>query len=347
MFISNGYPRGFIERSRQPKKAIRPTREQPKVWRALPYIENVSEAVARLLQPLGIGVAHRPEATIRRLVMRPKAPLSRGETANVVYRVQCSSCEANYVGETGKRLQTRMSEHARAVRRMDQLSLVAEHCAASGHTFAFENAEILGRGTDQTARETLEAWHTVPTSINRCTILPAAYQALRVRFNQRNQRQEVRTTSPSEHCSRPNTDDGGQQADKGDAGNGSATTEVHKGRGKRATITRNAGQAQQMRSIYLLLGSVVKMPEGEATPEQRTSRVFELMDKDRDDRISLEEFLEGVQTDPDVLQLLKLDTMAGPPLLDKRCPGSKETHSEKVCRFGVLFFFRSFRRIRS
>nr|VZI30387.1 unnamed protein product [Spirometra erinaceieuropaei] len=190
MFISNGYPRSFIERSRQPKKAIRPTREQPKVWRALPYIENVSEAVARLLQPLGIGVAHRPEATIRRLVMRPKAPLSRGETANVVYRVQCSSCEANYVAETGKRLQTRMSEHARAVRRMDQLSLVAEHCAASGHTFAFENAEILGRGTDQTARETLEAWHTVPTSINRCTILPAAYQALRVRFNQRNQRQE-------------------------------------------------------------------------------------------------------------------------------------------------------------
>uniref|UniRef100_A0A183T769 Neurocalcin homolog n=1 Tax=Schistocephalus solidus TaxID=70667 RepID=A0A183T769_SCHSO len=62
-------------------------------------------------------------------------------------------------------------------------------------------------------------------------------------------------------------------------------------------------------SIYLLLGSVVKMPESDATPEQRTNRVFELMDKDRDYRISLEEFLEGVQADPDVLQLLKLDTM--------------------------------------
>nr|VZI15914.1 unnamed protein product [Spirometra erinaceieuropaei] len=132
---------------------------------------------------------------------------------------------------------------------MDQLSLVAEHCAASGHTFAFQNAEILGRGTDQTARETLEAWHTVPTSINRCTILPAAYQALRVRFNQRNQRQEVSITSPGEHSSRPNTDDGGQQADKGETGKGPAATEVHTGRGKRATITRNAGQAQQMRAM--------------------------------------------------------------------------------------------------
>ncbi|VDM02714.1 unnamed protein product [Schistocephalus solidus] len=103
----------------------------------MPYIENLSEAVARHLQPLRIGVVHKPEATIRRLVMRPKAPLSRGETANVVYRVQCGSCEANYVGETGKRLQTRMIKHARAVRRMDQLSFVAEHCAASGHTFSF------------------------------------------------------------------------------------------------------------------------------------------------------------------------------------------------------------------
>ncbi|VDL92162.1 unnamed protein product [Schistocephalus solidus] len=112
--------------------------------------------------------------------MRPKAPLTRGETANVVYRVQCGSCEANYVGETGKRLQTHMSEHERVVRRTDQLSLVAKHCAASGHTFYFQDAEILGRGIDQTARETLEAWHTVPSFINRCTVLPAAYQALRV-----------------------------------------------------------------------------------------------------------------------------------------------------------------------
>ncbi|BHF58075.1 hypothetical protein SprV_0100102400 [Sparganum proliferum] len=204
--------------------------------------------------------------------MRPKAPLSRGETANVVYRVQCSSCEANYVGETGKRLQTRMSEHARAVRRMDQLSLVAEHCAASGHTFAFQNAEILGRGTDQTARETLEAWHTVPTSINRCTILPAAYQALRVRFNQRNQRQEVRTTSTSEHSSRPNTDDGGQQADKGDTGNGPATTEVHTGRDKRTTITRNAGQTQQMRAMQTRSMTV-------AIPTQPTRRGDEGRDR--------------------------------------------------------------------
>ncbi|VDL96272.1 unnamed protein product [Schistocephalus solidus] len=110
----------------------------------MPHIEKVSKAVACFVQLLWIGVAHRSEAAIRRLVMRPKAPLSRGETVNVVYRVQWSSCEANYVREIVKRLQTRMGENVRAVRRMDELSLEVEHCVTSGHTFAFQNAEILG-----------------------------------------------------------------------------------------------------------------------------------------------------------------------------------------------------------
>ncbi|VDM05515.1 unnamed protein product [Schistocephalus solidus] len=51
------------------------------------------------------------------------------------------------------------------------------------------DAEILCRVIDQTARETLEAWYAVRTSINCCTILLAAYQALQLRLNQRNRRQ--------------------------------------------------------------------------------------------------------------------------------------------------------------
>nr|VZI25494.1 unnamed protein product [Spirometra erinaceieuropaei] len=192
LFMANGYPRNFIERNRQPVPSRSPVTERPKVWRALPYIDGVSEAVSRLLRPLGIGIAHRPESTIRHLVMRPKTPLPPGETTNVIYRIQCSSCEINYIGETGKRLQTRVKEHMRAVRRMDQLSLVAEHCANSGHTFAFQSAEILGRGNDRVTRETIEAWHTSTNSINRCVALPEAYQALRTQLREQANKRGLR-----------------------------------------------------------------------------------------------------------------------------------------------------------
>nr|VZI40074.1 unnamed protein product [Spirometra erinaceieuropaei] len=190
--MANGYPRKFIERGRQAGLSRLLVTERPKIWRALPYIDDVSEAVSPLLRPLGIGIAHRPESTIRHLVMRPKAPLPLGETTNVIYRIRYNSCEVNYTGETGKRLQIGVGEHMRAVSRMGPLSLVAEYCANSGHTFAFQHAEILGLGNDRIARETIETWHTETTSINRCVALPTAYQALRSQLSRKMSRRASR-----------------------------------------------------------------------------------------------------------------------------------------------------------
>ncbi|BHF62901.1 hypothetical protein SprV_0200588900 [Sparganum proliferum] len=99
VFKANGYPRNFVNRCIR-KRDERPNRTDTKSWRALPYVKNVSEAVGRLLAPLGVGIAHRPEATIRRLVLKPKDPLPRQETSGVVYRIWCSCGESNYVGET-------------------------------------------------------------------------------------------------------------------------------------------------------------------------------------------------------------------------------------------------------
>nr|VZI06090.1 unnamed protein product [Spirometra erinaceieuropaei] len=145
VFKANGYPRNFVDRCIR-KKDERPNRTDTKSWRALPYVKNVSEAVGRLLTPLGVGVAHRPEATIRRQIMKPKDPMPRPETSGVVYRIWCSCGQSNYVGETGRQLRTRMVEHAAAVRRNDASSQIAAHSTRSGHTFKFDEAEILARG---------------------------------------------------------------------------------------------------------------------------------------------------------------------------------------------------------
>nr|VZH93658.1 unnamed protein product [Spirometra erinaceieuropaei] len=181
LFLANGYPRSFVNKClyQRHTRADRENTQRPATFRVLPYVRNVSEATERMLRPLSVGVGHRPEATIRRLLVQPKGRLPPADTSGVIYRVKCLDCLANYCGMTDKRLRTRVHEHALAVKRKDVRSHFAMHCLENNHVFDFDGAQVLGRAESKLAREVIEAWQSDANSINRSIDLPAPYEAIR------------------------------------------------------------------------------------------------------------------------------------------------------------------------
>ncbi|BHF81652.1 hypothetical protein SprV_0802478500 [Sparganum proliferum] len=180
LFKANGYPKSFIRKCLTKPHSGRSSEENPMFWLSIPYVKNVSEATSRILNPFGIGVAHELASTIRRQIMRPKDPLPVTEQSAVVYNMPCQDCDARYVGETGKRLGTRLHEHQLAINRKDKLSLAYGHALERNHSFAFEKARMVCRANDKMARLMLESWSSTGT-LNRAIDLHPAYQALRAR----------------------------------------------------------------------------------------------------------------------------------------------------------------------
>ncbi|KAH8151486.1 uncharacterized protein LAJ45_04691 [Morchella importuna] len=63
---------------------------------------------------------------------------------------------------------------------------------------------------------------------------------------------------------------------------------------------------QIVEAIYKMVGSMVKLPEDEDTPQKRVAKIFKMMDKDENGSLTLDEFREGSQKDATIVSALSL-----------------------------------------
>ena len=121
-----------------------------------------------------------PITTLRQLLTNVKDKDEPNDRQGAVYKIKCCDCQATYIGETGRNLNTRLTEHKRATRNGDFNNNIAEHHLQTNHRIDWDSAECVIYSTDYYQRLTLESWFTnlEQTPLNRCQQLPAPYKRL-------------------------------------------------------------------------------------------------------------------------------------------------------------------------
>ena len=162
VFNKNNYNRDFIRHNTYGNSEPNATNTNatPVTTATIPYIKGTSETIARILQPYNIRVAHKPITTLRQLLTNVKDKDEPSDRRGAVYKIKCCDCQATYIGETGRNLNVRLTEHKRATRNGDINNHIAEHHLKTNHRIDWDSAECVTYSTDYYQRITLESWFT-------------------------------------------------------------------------------------------------------------------------------------------------------------------------------------------
>ena len=76
----------------------------------LPYEKGISERLSRLAKKFHVKIVHKSTISLKQR-MSFGTKIEKMEMEGVVYKVKCWECILSYIGETGRKLKTRLEEH--------------------------------------------------------------------------------------------------------------------------------------------------------------------------------------------------------------------------------------------
>ena len=155
------------------KRNTNTDREKSRGMVVLPYVEGVTDTLQRIFKKHRISTAVRPHTTIRKLVVHSKDKVEFEKRCGVVYKVPCRSCDATYIGESGRQLGTRIKEHkseaevaskkafTRKQRKLSvskkKRSAITDHVSTKNHIIDWDGVRIIDREDNTDHRKVREA----------------------------------------------------------------------------------------------------------------------------------------------------------------------------------------------
>ncbi|KYN08455.1 hypothetical protein ALC62_00564 [Cyphomyrmex costatus] len=108
------------------------------------YSINLCEAFKRVGNLFNAKMAYFGLNKMNKFIRVHKDLLPKEKKRNVVYKISCDSCDATYVGQTGRKLKTRINEHKNHINHnTNSQSVITKHRLEYGHDFKWDSVEVL------------------------------------------------------------------------------------------------------------------------------------------------------------------------------------------------------------
>ncbi|KYN29541.1 hypothetical protein ALC57_01006, partial [Trachymyrmex cornetzi] len=112
----------------------------------VPYIRNFSEKFFHIAHKMNKKVAFKAHNNLNSIIKLGKDQLKTNEQKGVVYKINCKECDVSYVGQTKRKMGTRIFEHQQDIKNKKHCSSVlAEHQMNNGHNFNWDDIKIMAR----------------------------------------------------------------------------------------------------------------------------------------------------------------------------------------------------------
>ncbi|KYN12201.1 hypothetical protein ALC57_15633 [Trachymyrmex cornetzi] len=167
IFLNNCYPLSFIfstiwERIKfhiHNRGSTRNIKVADKYF-TIPYVRSISESFLPISSMFHCKLAFTIPNTLKGLIRRGKGKLVQTRSGQKRYKIECENCDASYVGQTKRRLGTRIKEHKSDIRRnTGSPSVITDHRVEFDHNFKWDDVRILDNESSYNKRLLSEMIH--------------------------------------------------------------------------------------------------------------------------------------------------------------------------------------------
>lgn len=171
ILTANSYPKKFINKyigkrinflNNNVNNTSEPVTQEKKPMVIVPHINRSTVKISRTLKNLDYNVVSSIHNKLNNVIVKGKDKTKKEHQTHVIYQLDCAdnNCNSTYIGQTYRRLQTRIHEHKTNISKQSKYhTIVTEHKIDNNHDFKWNSVKILEKEPNNKKRLISEMIH--------------------------------------------------------------------------------------------------------------------------------------------------------------------------------------------